>query len=154
MDSYGQLSLEYLLLFFISLIILSTISIPLLNISIDDTMDVTKSVETKEALTEISKNVKLLYSLDDDSKKTVSIYIPANFTLYSTNSSGRYYLYTTLNLSDSSDKTVKVEVPCKVSFNGNANHYYSSLKNRWYYNAEFKWITSSNGQRSVNINFK
>lgn len=154
MDKKGQLSLEYLLLFFISLLLLSIISIPLLNSSIEDTMDMTDAVKVKSSLTEISGNVKLIYSLGDESKKVVSIYLPRDLYLYCNNEDGRYYLSTTLNLSDNSHKTIKVEIPCNVTFNGNPSHRYTHKNSGWYYNSEFRWVVSSDGTRSVNINFR
>ena len=39
-------------------------------------------------------------------------------------------------------------------FSGYINNHYVSLKKSWYYNTEIKWYTSSNGTRSINVNFK
>ncbi|RAP47558.1 MAG: hypothetical protein BZ135_01970 [Methanosphaera sp. rholeuAM6] len=152
MDNKGQLALEYLLIFFIFIIILSVISIPLLTDSIESTEDMTKAVETKNFLTEIQKNVKLIYSLDVGSKRTFSVYVPCDMNLNSNFTS--YNVRTTLTLSDNTRKTISVDMPCKVSFNGNINYYYVSLKKGWYYNTEVKWYTSSSGERSINVNFK
>ncbi len=154
MNEKGQIALEYLLLFFILLIILSSISIPYLYKSIEFTEDITTTVETKSLLTEIQKNVKLIYVLDVDSKRTISVYIPKDMVLYYSEINGKNIIYTTIKLHDDSKKRIELEMPCKISFNGNVNHYYSSLKNRWYYNTEVKWIESSDGKKSININFK
>lgn len=154
MDFKGQLALEYLLIFFVLLIILSAVTVPFLSESIESTNDITKSVEIKSMLTEVEKNVRLINVLDFDSKRTVSIYVPEDLVLYHTIRSGRNYIYTTVTLSDNTKKRIELEMPCKVTFNDNSNHYYSSLKKRWYYNVEIKWIESSTGERSININFK
>lgn len=154
MDKKGQIALEYLLIFFILLIIMATISIPLLHDSIEYTNDLTDSVKVESLLTEIRKNVRLVNSLDIDSKRTVSVYVPEDLVLYHTVKSGKNYLYTTLTLSDGTKKRIELEMPCKVSFNNNSNHYYSSLKNRWYYNTEIKCIESGDGEKSINVMFK
>ncbi len=154
MDLKGQIALEYLLMFFVILIIFSVISIPFITGGIENINDLTETIEVKSSLIEIGNNIKLFYPLDVGSKRTFSVYVPANIVLYYTTDSSRHYIYTTLTLSDNTKKRVQVEVPCKISFNGNANHYYSSLKKRWYYNTEVKWLTSSNGERSINIKFE
>ncbi|RAP53642.1 MAG: hypothetical protein BZ138_00235 [Methanosphaera sp. rholeuAM270] len=154
MDTKGQIALEYLLMFFVVLIIISTITIPLLYSGIETADDLAEGVKVKSMLTEISKNVQLISVLDDNSKRSVSIYVPGDLVLYYRLHDNRHYIYTTLTLSDSSRRKIEVEVPCKVSFNNNSNHYYSSLKNRWYYNVEIKWVESADGQRSVNVGFK
>lgn len=154
MEIQGQVTLEYLLIFFVLIIILSVISIPLLLSSLETTNDMTNAVETKSFLSEVQKNIKIIYSLDVGSKRTLSLYVPCDMKLYSNYNFDKYYLSTTLTLSDNTKKTIKVEVPCDVSFNGYINNHYVSLKKSWYYNTEVKWYTSSNGTRSINVNFK
>lgn len=153
MDYKGQLSLEYILLFMVFLIIFSTISIPILTTGMDDISDTRKVMETRTALLEISKNIKIVYSLSMDSKKTLAIYIPQNMTVRSNSYKNRYYLSSSVRLSDNTIKYVDVEVPCNVSFNGNINHYYTNLNNRWYYNTEVRWIESGD-KKSINVKIK
>ena len=154
MDIHGQIAMEYLLLFFVLIIILSVISIPLLTDTIQTSNDITKAIETKSFLTEIEKNVRLIYSLDVGSKHSFSIYVPCDMRLYYNYNYNRHYITTTLTLSNSTKKTVRVEVPCKVNFDGYINNENSNLKKGWKYNTEVKWFTSSSGERSININFK
>lgn len=154
MDIKGQVALEYLLIFFVLIIILSTISIPLLLDSLETTNDVTTTIETKSFLIELEKNIKIIYSLDTGSKRNIAIYVPCDLKLYYNNNFNKNYLSTTLVLSDNIKKTLTVEVPCDVSFSGYINNHYVSLKKSWYYNTEIKWYTSSNGTRSINVNFK
>jgi uncharacterized protein (UPF0333 family) len=154
MDIKGQIALEYLLIFFVLIVILSVISIPLLISSLETTTDVTNAIETKSFLSEVQKNIKIIFSLDVGSKRTLSIYVPRDLRLYYNYDFGKHYLSTTLTLSDNTKKTIKIEVPCDVSFNGYINNHYVSLKKSWYYNTEVKWYTSSNGTRSINVNFK
>lgn len=154
MDIKGQATLEYLLIFFVLIIILSIVSIPLLLSSLETAADVTSAIETKSFLTEVQKNIKIIYSLDVGSKRTLSIYVPCDMKLYHNYNFDKHYLSTTLTLSDNTKKTVKVEVPCDVSFNGYINNHYVTLNKSWYYNTEVKWYTSSNGTRSINVNFR
>ena len=154
MDIKGQITLEYLLIFFVLIIILSVISMPFLLSSLETTNDITTAIETKSFLSEVQKNIKIIYALDVGSKRTLSIYVPCDLKLYYNNNYDKHYLSTTLTMSDNTRKTVKVEVPCDVSFNGYINNHYVSLKKSWYHNTEVKWYTSSNGTRSINVNFK
>jgi uncharacterized protein (UPF0333 family) len=153
-DKKGQIALEYLLLFFIVLIILSVISVPLLMENMELTTDMTTSVEVKSFLTEVGKNVKLMYSMEKDSKRTFSVYVPCNMTLYYNKYSNGHFLSTTIILSDTTRKNVKLQVPCDVSFSGYINNHNVRLEKSWYYNTEVKWYTSRNGTRSINVNFK
>lgn len=156
MDNNGQLSLEYLLIFFVSIIILSIISIPLVYDTMDNINDIKKTVEVKNSLTEIANNVHIIYSTDYCTKKTVPIQIHDNMTIYCNNASknNNYYIYSYVKLSDNSSKKVIVQVPTKVSFKGNSKYYYNKLYERWYYNTEFKWIKSSTGNYNIDIYFK
>ncbi|OED29857.1 hypothetical protein [Methanosphaera sp. WGK6] len=154
MDKYGQIAVEYLLIFIISMIILSIISIPLCIDEIDDISDIKNTVEVKNTLIELSNNVRMIYSSDYGSSKVISIKCPVDMKIYYRLVSGNHYLYSYVDLSDDETKEVRVLVPCKISFNGKSTYYYVSLKNRWYYNTEIKWINSSTGERSVNIYFK
>ncbi|WP_455645844.1 hypothetical protein [Methanosphaera sp.] len=136
------------------MIILSIISVPLVINEIDGVGDVKDTVEVKNTLVELSNSVRMIYSSDYGSSKIVSINCPCNMNIYYRLVNGNHYLYSYVTLSDNEIKEVRVLVPCKISFNGKSTYYYVGLKNRWYYNTEVKWITSSNGERSVNIYFK
>ena len=150
MDNQGQLSIEYVLFFLIFLIIFATISIPTISESINDVKDMKDVTETKIALTEISNNIKLVYASGTNSKKVTSIYMPQNTTIRTKTYKNKKYT-TTIKKILNTTKTVEVEVPCNISFNGNINHYYKDVKNRWYYNTQIDWITKEDKMK-VNIN--
>lgn len=151
MDKQGQLSIEYILFFLIFLIIFATISIPTLSESINDVNDMKDVTETKIALTEISNNIKIVYASGTNSKKVTSIYMPQNTTIRTKTYKNKNYLTADVKLRDNTTKTVEVEVPCNISFNGNINHYYKDVKNRWYYNTQIDWIIKEDKMK-VNIN--
>lgn len=127
---------------------------PLLSDSVETTNDITNTIEVKNTLNVLSKNIKIINSLDSSSRMNISINVPSDMIIYSSSSNNKNYIYTTVTLSNGTKKRVQVEVPCKISFNGNVNHYYSSLKKRWYYNTEISVLSSDNGQKNVNINFR
>lgn len=153
MDCKAQVSLEFLLIFFISLIILSVISIPLTYDTINTVNDIKSSTEVKNTLVELSNNVNIVYSSGYGSKKTISVNVPSKMNIYYKSVNKKHYLYSYVILSDNTKKEVSTQVPCKVSFNGKSSYYYTSLKKGWYYDTEIKWIYSSD-EYCMNINFK
>lgn len=153
MNSEGQISLEYLFIFMIVLLIFSLISIPTLIESIENIDDAVNVIECKNALIQISNEVKLIYYSDIGTKKVKSINIPHNMKLEYKLYGNKHYLSTNIVLNDNGTKNIMVEVPCKVSFKNNPTYYYSSLYKRWYYNVEFKWIKNNEGY-NVDVNFK
>ena len=154
MDNMGQVALEYLLIFFVSVIILSAISLPLISESMDNSRDISKSVEAKDTLLSISNSINYVYYAGYGSKRTVGVHIPLNMQLSYRYKNNNHFIYTSIKLSDNSTKLIEIQTPCKISFSNRADYYYVSLKERWYYNTEIKWITSSSGEKSINIYFK
>lgn len=154
MDHYGQVAIEYLLIFFVSIIILSLISIPLVTQEVNNTEDIKKTMEVKSVLSELANTVNIVYSSDYGSSRTISINSPDSIRVSYKNSSGKHYLYSTVVLSNNSKKEVKVQVPCRVSFANQSSYYYTNIYERWYYNTEVKWINTSDNGHVVNIYFK
>lgn len=154
MDFKGQVALEYLLVFFVLLTILSVITLPLVSNVLETSNEVITVIETKSFLVDLQKNIKLVYSLDVESKRSLSVYVPCDMKLFFSESSHKKFLSTTLTFSDNSRKTLKVEVPCEVSFNGHINNRYVYLKKSWYHNTEVKYIAYSNAKGCINVNFK
>lgn len=85
-EKKGQVSLEYMLIFSISLIILVAFTIPLLNQTMSDTFDVSDSLQAKSDLSKIAHAVQQVYGegegakqrIDIDSSKAVKIDVSAN----------------------------------------------------------------------------
>ena len=72
-EECGQISLEYILIFTISLIILMIFTLPLAENSIKDTLDVYDSLNVKSDLSKISCAIKQVYGQGQGSKQTVKL---------------------------------------------------------------------------------
>lgn len=70
-EQSGQVSLEYLLIFSLSLIILIAFTMPLLEKSMDNAFDVSDSLNAKSDLLKIAQAVKQVYGQGQGSKQTV-----------------------------------------------------------------------------------
>jgi uncharacterized protein (UPF0333 family) len=85
MENKGQASAEYLLLIVVILIIMAAVTIPLVGTSIEATMDISRSTDTKNAVQNIANAVNLVYANGPGARRTVDIYIPQNGTLTADN---------------------------------------------------------------------
>ncbi|MCI5867084.1 MAG: hypothetical protein SOZ23_07115 [Methanosphaera sp.] len=155
MDFKGQVAVEYMILFFISIIIITTISMPLAIDEVDQIGDIKKTMEVKMFLSNIADNVDVIYN-NNDNIKVISIKSPGNITVSYRNTTNRHYIYSYVTLSNGSRKRVDVEVPCHVSFMNNPSYTYTRLySNRNYYSSEIKCIDDENSSGcNVNIYFK
>lgn len=70
-DDRAQISLEYLLIFAISLIILMVFTLPLAEESIKDTIDVSDSLNAKYAISKIAQAIREVYGEGQGSKRAV-----------------------------------------------------------------------------------
>lgn len=70
-ESRGQISLEYILIFAVSLIILIAFTMPLLNESMSNTFDVSNSLKSKSDLSSLAQAIKQVYGEGQGSKQTV-----------------------------------------------------------------------------------
>lgn len=71
MDNKGQLSLEYVLIAMIGILLLTIVSFPLINFSIDSSNDVIDSIMVKNELNKISDGINYCYYSGKGSKRTV-----------------------------------------------------------------------------------
>lgn len=74
-EKRGQVSLEYLLIFSVSLMILIAFTLPLLKESMDNTFDVSDSIKTKSDLYKLVAAIKQVYGEGQGSKQTVKLHI-------------------------------------------------------------------------------
>ena len=103
-DNNGQVSLEYLLIFVVSLIILIVFTLPLVDYSMKTTLDVGDSLKVKSDLSDIASAIKTVYNEGQGSKQTVNIQSDKRITVYVESS----------HLSGSSDYSSKsIRVACK-----------------------------------------
>lgn len=71
LDNKGQLSLEYVLVFMMGILILTLISFPLVNYSIDSINDVLDSINSKSELEKLSDAIDYCYVSGKGSKRVV-----------------------------------------------------------------------------------
>ena len=110
-ENNGQVSLEYLLIFAISIILLIVFTLPLAEISIENTMDVSNSLNVKSELSKLSNAINLVYSEGHGSKQTVYITLDEPVNVKISNS----YLSSNYKLSDGKYKDFKLD------YNSNLN---------------------------------
>jgi uncharacterized protein (UPF0333 family) len=123
MENKGQASVEYLLLLVVILIIMAAVTIPLVGSSVDATMDVSTSSDTKNAIQSIANAVNIVYANGPGAKRTIDIYMPQNGNISVDN--GAKVIYQTLalssqtkNISASIDYTTVVMNPSPVLSKG------------------------------------
>lgn len=102
----GQLSIEYLFIFIISLTLITVILIPLISSSLDYAIDVTHTYNTKAELSEIVNGINEVYASGSGSKRTILLTMPEDCVL-SFSSNG---VNTNLKLSDDKIKNIKLNV--------------------------------------------
>ena len=56
-DNKGQISIEYMLIFAVSLILLIVFTLPLLQFGLENTMDVSQSLNAKSELSKLSNAI-------------------------------------------------------------------------------------------------
>jgi uncharacterized protein (UPF0333 family) len=111
MDVKGQASVEYLLLALVFLIIIGSVTVPLVGKSIDTSMDVSDTANVEAAITTITNAVGLVYSNGPGAKRTLNVYFPVSGTLSIVNSR----LQMPVTLSDGTTKNVNSTVPTNVT---------------------------------------
>lgn len=81
LDNKGQLSLEYLLIFSISLIILIVFTLPLANEAIENILDSSDVVLIKNNMNKIANGINQVYSEGESSKRTVYVEVKEDIQL-------------------------------------------------------------------------
>ena len=72
-DNSGQVSLEYILIFVVSLIILIVFTMPLAEKSVENTLDVSDAIDAKSNMAKIAQAVMQVYGEGQGSRHSVSI---------------------------------------------------------------------------------
>lgn len=103
LDEKGQISLEYLLIFTISLIILIVFTMPLSEMTIKNTLDISQAMDMKSDLSKLSQAIKQVYGQGQGSRQTVLINAPSSQKL----DVGNNYVLCNLKLKDNSNKLIK-----------------------------------------------
>lgn len=105
-DNKGQVSLEYLLIFAISLILLIAFTLPTVDLTIKDSLDVSDSLDAKSDLSKIAQVIQQVYGEGQGSKHSVNIDSPRAINL----NVGGSYVSCNFKLNDNSNKYVRVNV--------------------------------------------
>ncbi|WP_462315208.1 class III signal peptide-containing protein [Methanobrevibacter sp.] len=103
-DDRGQVSLEYMLIFAISLILLAVFTLPLTERTIENTLDVSDTLDVKSDLSKISLAVKEVYGQGQGSKQTIHIVSSKDLQVNVADN----YISCTLKLNDGQSKTEKM----------------------------------------------
>lgn len=140
MDIKGQASVEYLLLALVFLIIIGTVSVPLIGNAITNSEYVSHSSDASAAINSIANAVGVVYSNGPGAKRTINVYFSRGGQL--TYNSGAIQMLVSLN--STINNTVNANVPIAVIFNG--QNPVSNLTN---YNATVTWPV---GTSSINVN--
>ena len=104
MDNRGQVSLEYLLIFAISMILLIAFTLPLTDFTIQTTLDVSDSLDMRSDLSKLSQAIQTVYGQGQGSRQIVNIISQAPSKIDVTDS----HVSCNLKLKDGSRKLVKV----------------------------------------------
>ncbi len=72
-DDRGQVALEYILIFAISMILLIVFTLPLTEKSVENTLDVSEAIEAKSNMAKIAQAVMQVYGEGQESRHSVSI---------------------------------------------------------------------------------
>ncbi len=103
-DNRGQVSLEYLLIFVVSMILLIAFTLPLTDFTIQTTLDMSDSLDMKSDLSKLSQAIQTVYGQGQGSRQIVNIISQAPSKIDVTDS----HVSCNLKLKDGSRKLVKV----------------------------------------------
>lgn len=105
-ENKGQVSLEYLLIFAVSLIILIAFTMPLLNETMSNTFDVSDSLKTKDDLSKIAHAIMKVYGEGEGSRQRVNLDVkkPVKIDVSSNQISSK------IKLNNKQSKLIKINV--------------------------------------------
>lgn len=109
-ENGGQISLEYMMIFTISLIILIVFTLPLAENSIKDTLDISDSLNVKSDLSKISNAIRQVYGEGQGSKQTIKIESKNRIKINIEDS----YISTSFKLKSNSKKDIKDYVTSNI----------------------------------------
>ena len=104
LDNKGQVSLEYLLIFAISLILLIAFTLPIANFGLEKTLDVSDALDTKAELSKLSNAISQVYGEGQGAKQTVFLTVNKPVNVKISNS----YISASIKLNDNSFKHFKL----------------------------------------------
>ncbi len=141
MDVKGQASVEYLLITLIFLIIIGSITVPLITKGVSDSLDVSHSSDASAALNSIANAVGVVYANGPESTRNITVYFSNTGTLSSVGST----IQIPVNITGG-NKLISANVPIPVTFVPNPMNI--AAKNN--YNVYVYW-PSGTGPIMVNM---
>ncbi len=110
-ENNGQISVEYLFIFAIALIILTIFTLPLANVAIEKTTDVSDAINVKSQLYKIASGINQVYSEGQGAKQTVNLELDqsVNVNIY------KKHISATVKFNDKSSKLIRVNHDSDVS---------------------------------------
>jgi len=116
MDVKGQVSAEYLLLSLVFLIIIGSITVPLVGRSISSSLDISSTSDVSAAINSITNAVGVVYANGPGAKRTINVYFPLPGTLsYASNT-----IQMQVPLQSGGNKLISSNVPIPVVINNGA----------------------------------
>ena len=109
-EESAQVSLEYMLIFAISLIVLMVFTLPLAEQSIEMTFDVSDSLNVKSDISRISQAIKEVYGEGQESMHTVNVNSNKKIKITITNS----YVSCNLKLKNNDNKQIRQYVNSNI----------------------------------------
>ena len=104
MDDKGQVALEYMMIFAISLILLIVFTLPLAELTVQNTLDVSDTLNVKSDLSKIAQAVKQVYGQGQGSRQSVNIVSSGDLKVNIANN----YISSNVKLNDGSNKVEKL----------------------------------------------
>lgn len=103
-EDKGQISLEYLLIFAVSILILIAFTLPLTEFALEKTLDTSNTLNAKSELSKLSHAISQVYSEGQGSKQTLYLNLDESLNVKVTNS----YLSTVCTMKDGKTKQLKL----------------------------------------------
>ena len=140
MDVKGQASVEYLLLALVFLIIIGSVTVPLITQGINDSLDVSHSSDASAAINSIANAVGVVYSNGPGSQRTINVYFSSPGSIDYSLTNNTIFMPVNMNTGNSS-KVIDANVPIAVSFSPSDPFPVTS---KWNYNATVTWPIGTN----------
>ncbi|WP_048190738.1 hypothetical protein [Methanobacterium sp. SMA-27] len=132
MDVKGQVSAEYLLLALVFLIIIGSVTVPLVGSSISSSLDISSTSDVSAAINSITNAVGVVYANGPGAKRTVNVYFPIPGTLnYASNA-----IQMQVPLQSGGNKLISSNVPIAVTITG-------GTVGKGNYNAQVAWASGT-----------
>jgi uncharacterized protein (UPF0333 family) len=141
MDVKGQASVEYLLLALVFLIIIGSVTVPLITQGINDSLDVSHSSDASAAINSIANAVGVVYSNGPGSQRTINVYFSNNNASLTYNSVNKTILMFVPTYGGNGSKVIDANVPIAVTFNNVSS---VNIVNKTNYNATVTWPIGTN----------